>query len=216
MRQAGSERGPCALQPREPYAQAPEPVAGAGWGTEVSVFPGLPGTLLPIYHSPSTHRTVQRPLLVLCLAGTRSCVYSTHCPPPLVSRASRPPFPAPRSSSANHDAHLFLSAPHLPASLLAPANGATLFRPHREGSAPGGAQGPARKVRGVGPAICPPTTTTTNHHQSARRLAEEAASTWPGGSGNLGGFPTKATPSAPQLLECPSRGRSLSIKLEHC
>lgn len=159
MRQAGSERGPCALQPREPYAQAPEPVAGAGSGAEVSVLPGLPRTLLPIYHSPSTHHTVQRPLLVLCLAGTRSCVYGTQCPPPPGSGASRSPRPAPRSSSANHDAHLSLSAPHFPAFLPALANGVTLFRPHREGSDPGGTQGPARKVRGVGPSVCPPTRT---------------------------------------------------------
>lgn len=55
-----------------------------------------------------------------------------------------------------------------------------------------------------------------HHHQNARRLAEEAASTWLGGYGNLGGFPTKATAWAPLLLECQSRGRSLSVKPEHC
>lgn len=142
-----------------PELQSPPLGAVLGLGTGVTVLRGRPQTLLPLHHSPSAHRAVQKPLPVLCPRPHWSCVCSAYCSsspglsasgPPLPALARRRPMARPIRPSAPR--------PFPPFPRLSPCVGQWRLpvcpappRAHRGGWALGGARGAAEKVPGLRP-----------------------------------------------------------------
>lgn len=165
MRQAGRGRGLCAAAKGQQVQGAPSPALRqrAGSGAEVSVPRRRSRTLLRTYHSPSTHRSIQRPLSVLCPRRCPRCVAAPIAhrllssarrdrpsPPLALTRpmvtpvCPSPPRPLPSSSSAQ------ATSPPRPALRVPGTQGRVGFRGCPRG---------CREGRAVRPADCSRTTT---------------------------------------------------------
>lgn len=102
IRQAGRGRGLCTRQPRAPVPRLRSPCLGRSWARAVGGGrTRTDRTLSPVHHSPSTHRAVQKQLLVPCPRSHRRCIRSAYCSGAWSVRPA-PPRPSPRAGQWRH------------------------------------------------------------------------------------------------------------------